>query len=61
MAHQARYTETVGPVTTTPDQRSAVVAEADERGVSVSVVVRDALDVRYGLVSGKRPETAPEG
>lgn len=58
MARQARYTQTLGPTKLTPDQDAKLDEEAEERGVSLAEVVRDALDARYGLVAGKVPASA---
>ncbi len=53
----ARYTEQIPPFVGTPTQRQCVDEEAAQRGVSAATVLREALDARYGLVDGRRPET----
>ena len=58
MALTPRYTSQM-PFVGTPEQRACVDAEADERSISVSQVIRDAIDARYGLVDGRHPATEP--
>lgn len=54
MALQRRYTSAM-PFVATPTQRRLVKSEADRRKCSESAVIRDAIDVRYGLTDGLLP------
>ena len=60
MAVEAKYTEQF-PVVCTETQRAAIVAEAQDRRVSMAVVVREALDERYGLSDGEAGRQASDG
>lgn len=59
MAVEQKYTEQF-PFVGTRTQRDRVEAEAAKRRTSLAEIIRDALDVRYGLVDGEVPDE-PEG
>lgn len=53
MALTARLTSKLPPTAATQTQRQRVEAEANARNLALGVIVREAIDTRYGLVNGE--------
>lgn len=61
MARTARFTETLPPTNVSPEQAQLVHQQADEQGVSLAEVVRNALDVYFDQQREDATQAPSEG